>query len=256
MVTSEEPAVTGFVTRHTWPSQHGHGRGGRHILVAAYGGVATAFLTDLAAVLSVKMLLSGVRVASGVAVTTWSLSRWADRSRLGGRGVTPFVQGMRSWCLERGGGGHSDVKAPTGRLYSWSVRTMLVVNMLPSPCSMFVSYFGVVFERTTPEPPSAENATAIEVAMMSRPAWPPRHHHDALKRRNLVATAWAAATMSRQCWASRHGRDGLMRCDYSIDSASSLVLSYTSRSPGARNLRACETSQQRQGARQAEEMGQ
>ncbi|MQL68558.1 hypothetical protein Taro_000804 [Colocasia esculenta] len=29
------------------------------------------------------------------------------------------MQGTCLWCLERGGGGHSDVKAPTGRLYSW-----------------------------------------------------------------------------------------------------------------------------------------
>ncbi|MQM10428.1 hypothetical protein Taro_043326 [Colocasia esculenta] len=29
-------------------------------------------------------------------------------------GDVPIVQGTCSWCLEQGGGGHSDVKAPTG----------------------------------------------------------------------------------------------------------------------------------------------
>ncbi|MQL95185.1 hypothetical protein Taro_027855 [Colocasia esculenta] len=56
--------------------------------------------------------------------------------------------------------------------------------MIPSPCGMFVLCFWVVSERTAPEPPSAEDATAIEVAMMLRPAWPPRHHRDALGRRD------------------------------------------------------------------------
>ncbi|MQM10623.1 hypothetical protein Taro_043520 [Colocasia esculenta] len=122
-------------------------------------------------------------------------------------GVVPFVQGTCSWCLERGGGGHSYVEAPTGRLYLWS--------MLPFPCGIFVPCFGVVSERTAPEPPSAEDATATEAAMMSRPAWPPQHHRDALGRHDKVATAWATAIVSRQD----------------------------------------ETSQQRQGARRAEETG-
>ncbi|MQM18632.1 hypothetical protein Taro_051627 [Colocasia esculenta] len=118
--------------------------------------------------------------------------------------------------------------------------------MLPSPCGVLYHVFGVVSERAAPEPPSAEDATTIEVVMMSRPTWPPRHHRDALGR------------------ASRHGRDGPMCHDYSRDRlwscevpcfcgiftisascftcgtcASSLVRSYTSRSSGARHLRAC-----------------
>ncbi|MQL77588.1 hypothetical protein Taro_010000 [Colocasia esculenta] len=100
--------------------------------------------------------------------------------------------------------------------------------MLPSPCGVFVPCFGVVSGRTAPEPPSAEDATAIEGR------------------------------------ASRQGCDGLMRHDYSRDRlrscevscfcgvfavsasyctrgtyASSLVRFYTSRSLGARHLRAC-----------------
>ncbi|MQL74336.1 hypothetical protein Taro_006697 [Colocasia esculenta] len=55
----------------------------------------------------------------------------------------------------------------------------------------------VVPGRTAPVPSSAKDATAIEVAMMSRmsqPTWPPQHHRDALVRRDKVTTAWAAAT--------------------------------------------------------------
>ncbi|MQL69848.1 hypothetical protein Taro_002173 [Colocasia esculenta] len=80
--------------------------------------------------------------------------------------------------------------------------------------------FRVVSGRIVSEPPSAEDATAIEVAMMSRPGWPPRHHRDALGC-DKVVTAWAATIVSQQGWASRQG----------------------------------ETSQQRQGGRRAEEMG-
>ncbi|MQL74150.1 hypothetical protein Taro_006502 [Colocasia esculenta] len=102
----------------------------------------------------------------------------------------PVHAGDMSWCLERGGGGHSDVKAPTGRLYLWRF------SMLPSPCGMFVSCFGVVSKRIALETPSAEDATAIEVAMMSRPAWLLRHHRGALGRRDKVASALAAAICS------------------------------------------------------------
>ncbi|MQM13557.1 hypothetical protein Taro_046482 [Colocasia esculenta] len=81
---------------------------------------------------------------------------------------------------------------------------------------------------------------------------------DGLGCRDKVATAWAAATVSRQGWASRHGRDlsrdrlrsyevpyfcGVFTVSASYcsrgTSASFLVRSYTSRSPGARHLRAC-----------------
>ncbi|MQL68585.1 hypothetical protein Taro_000812 [Colocasia esculenta] len=71
--------------------------------------------------------------------------------------------------------------------------------------------------------------------MISRPARPPRHHRDALERRDKVATTWAAATVSRQVWASQQGRDGPMRRDYSRERG--------------------ETSQQWQGARRVEETG-
>ncbi|MQL88753.1 hypothetical protein Taro_021309 [Colocasia esculenta] len=53
---------------------------GRRVLVEASGGVAIAFLTDATTVLSVRTAFSGVR-----GVATWSLSRRADRSHLGGR---------------------------------------------------------------------------------------------------------------------------------------------------------------------------
>ncbi|MQL75811.1 hypothetical protein Taro_008168, partial [Colocasia esculenta] len=87
----------------------------------------------------------------------------------------------------------------------------------------FVPVFGVILGRTALGRSSAGIATAIEVTMVSRPARPPRHHHDALRRRDMVATALGVATFS-----STHGT-----------SASFLVRSYTSRSPGAWHLRAC-----------------
>ncbi|MQL68858.1 hypothetical protein Taro_001144, partial [Colocasia esculenta] len=48
-----------FVTRHTWPSRQGRDGGGRRILVVASGGVAAAFLIDVTAILSVRMVVSG-----------------------------------------------------------------------------------------------------------------------------------------------------------------------------------------------------
>ncbi|MQL68309.1 hypothetical protein Taro_000563 [Colocasia esculenta] len=127
------------VWRHTWPSRHGREGGGRHVLVTASRGVATTFLIDLIGVLSgacsvdatlsaVAFWFPGLRgltafwgrtggdrhdmVATPKGVATWSLSHWADPSHLGGRQFK--TEGMYSWCLERGGGGHYDVKAPTG----------------------------------------------------------------------------------------------------------------------------------------------
>ncbi|MQM07254.1 hypothetical protein Taro_040093 [Colocasia esculenta] len=58
----------------------------------------------------------------------------------------------------------------------------------PNRSALLVEHiFGVVSERVAPEPPSAEDATAIEVAMTSCPAWPSRHHRDAL------SFAWCSA---------------------------------------------------------------
>ncbi|MQL86010.1 hypothetical protein Taro_018537, partial [Colocasia esculenta] len=69
MVAPREPVAIDFGTRHTWPSRSS---------LAALGGIAAAFLTDLTVVLSVRTALSGVR-----SVVTCSLSHWADPSRLG-----------------------------------------------------------------------------------------------------------------------------------------------------------------------------
>ncbi|MQL87820.1 hypothetical protein Taro_020381 [Colocasia esculenta] len=95
--------------------------------------------------------------------------------------------------------------------------------MLPFPLWLFVPVFGVVSGRTALGPPSSENATCVEVAMMLRLARPPRHHRDALLRCDLVAAVFAVSTS----YCTRG------------TSASSLVRSYTSRSPSARHLRAC-----------------
>ncbi|MQL74162.1 hypothetical protein Taro_006521 [Colocasia esculenta] len=45
-------------------------------------------------------------------IATCLLSRQLDPSRLGAHRFK--TKATCSWCLERGGGGHSDVKAPTG----------------------------------------------------------------------------------------------------------------------------------------------
>ncbi|MQL80895.1 hypothetical protein Taro_013349 [Colocasia esculenta] len=165
-----------------------------------------------------------------MAIVTWSLSRQADRSHLGGRRfntkavphfpLSPFLFSfflllpllsslvilqrflvlVLRWCHPVRAG---DVLVVLGARRGWPFRgegpngsALLFESMLPSPCGMFVSCFGVVSRRTALEPPPpAENMTAIEVAMMSRLAILPRHHCDTLERRNLVTTAWATATV-------------------------------------------------------------
>ncbi|MQM14603.1 hypothetical protein Taro_047536 [Colocasia esculenta] len=62
----------GLVTRRIWPSCSCHSGGGRHILVAASDGVATAFLTDVTAVLSVRTVVSG-----DVVVVLGGRRRWS-----------------------------------------------------------------------------------------------------------------------------------------------------------------------------------
>ncbi|MQM12399.1 hypothetical protein Taro_045316 [Colocasia esculenta] len=61
----------------------------------------------------------------------------------------------------------------------------------------------VVLGRTVPGPLSAEIATAIEVAMMSRSARPPRHHYDALRHHNMVVTALGVVIVLRRPDVSR-----------------------------------------------------
>ncbi|MQL81166.1 hypothetical protein Taro_013616 [Colocasia esculenta] len=161
------------------------------------------------------------------------------------RGVIVELGARRRWPFRREGPNGSALLLEVGTLNSSRP------SMLPSPLRLWflvvwgcgsmriMLVFGVVSGRIILKPLSTEKATTIEVAMMPRSAWLPRHHHDALGCRDIIATAWAAATMSRQVWAPRQGRDGPMRRDYSRDIASSPVWSYTSRSPGARYLRAC-----------------
>ncbi|MQL86599.1 hypothetical protein Taro_019133 [Colocasia esculenta] len=55
----------------------------------------------------------------------------------------------------------------------------------------------VAFGRIVPEPLSADNATCIEVVMMSRLARAPRHHRDALLCRDLVGTGVAGRASGR-----------------------------------------------------------
>ncbi|MQM09532.1 hypothetical protein Taro_042407 [Colocasia esculenta] len=196
-------------------------------------------------------------------VATWLLSRQADPSRLGAVGLKTeavphflplaiffflllplssslafsrwffmLVVLVLRWCrLVRIG----DMLVVLGARRRWPSDVKAPTACSPPPMECLYRVFGVVFERVILEPPSAEEATSIEVAMMSRRPcqsrrpFQSRHHRDALERRDLVATAWAIATASRQ------GRDGSMHRDYSRETG--------------------ETSQQQQGARRAEETG-
>ncbi|MQM14735.1 hypothetical protein Taro_047670 [Colocasia esculenta] len=51
----------GSMSWHTWPSRHGPDEGGHRFLVVVSEGDATAFLTDLTAILSVRTASSGVK---------------------------------------------------------------------------------------------------------------------------------------------------------------------------------------------------
>ncbi|MQM21577.1 hypothetical protein Taro_054620 [Colocasia esculenta] len=108
-----------------------------------------------------------------------------------------------------------------------------MLSMLPSPYGMLYRVFGVVSGRTAPEPHLAEDATAIEVAILSRRPGRSRHDRGALEHRDLVVTAWATAIVLRQSSLL------LLLVVPVAPVLVSLVRSYTSLSPGARYLRAC-----------------
>ncbi|MQL91841.1 hypothetical protein Taro_024457 [Colocasia esculenta] len=177
------------------------------------------------------------------------------------------MQGTWSCRLERGGGSHSYEKAPT------------------------------VSERSAPEPPSAEDATIMEVAILSRRLGRSRQDRDALGCRDLVATATAdvgtiawdprprepvervlRATSvlelaAQQADSGAEGKTVVMTVALSRLQSSRgwsgtprTVRSTTRRRPaspvshclapcGPRSAWRGETSQQRQGARRAEETG-
>ncbi|MQL93282.1 hypothetical protein Taro_025927 [Colocasia esculenta] len=188
MVAPEEPATIGFGSGCARPSRSSRDGGGRRVLVAASGGAATAFLTDLIGVLSVRTVLSGVSF-------------------------------------------------PMYFPYS------------PPPVECDCAKFGVVSERIIPEPLSDENATAIEVTMMSRPPRPPRHHRNSLGCLDTVVTArWVVTIAETVVWWSRHA--GSMEFSTVVFSVPLVVSSFASALPFVG-----ETSQQRQGAHWAEETG-
>ncbi|MQM10035.1 hypothetical protein Taro_042922 [Colocasia esculenta] len=121
------------VLRHTWLSRHGRTGGGLRVLVAASGGIATTFLTDVTGVLSWFFMLEVF------------VLRWCHPVRAGG--VFVLLGARRRWSFLREG--------PTGRLYTWSFQYML--SMLPSPCGTFILCFGVVLGRAVLEPPLDED---------------------------------------------------------------------------------------------------
>ncbi|MQM21713.1 hypothetical protein Taro_054757 [Colocasia esculenta] len=95
--------------------------------------------------------------------------------------------------------------------------------------------------------------------MMSRPAWRPRHHRDALGCHDKVATTWSAATVSQQTWvedktsvdAPDRLTSGSTEFPTVVFSVPLVVSSFASAL-----LFVGETSQQRKDARRAEETGQ
>ncbi|MQL69853.1 hypothetical protein Taro_002174, partial [Colocasia esculenta] len=104
-------------------------------------------------------------VAPGESIATWFVWRHTSPSRHG-----------------RDRGGRRILVATSGGVaiaFLTDVTTVLSVRMALSGVR-----FGVVSGRIVPEPPSAEDATAIEAAMMSRLRWPPRQRRDAFERRD------------------------------------------------------------------------
>ncbi|MQL81083.1 hypothetical protein Taro_013533 [Colocasia esculenta] len=86
----------------------------------------------------------------------------------------------------------------------------LLLEHAPLPLVVCCIGFGVVFGRFVPEPLSAENATCIEVVMMSRQAGLPRHHRDGLMRRDLSKDSLGRQQqkvslqyLPQQYWSSR-----------------------------------------------------
>ncbi|MQL84709.1 hypothetical protein Taro_017226 [Colocasia esculenta] len=106
MVAPQEPVATGFGMRRTWPSRNGRDGGGCRDCFSDRFDCCGGFRN---------------MVTTTGGVVTCLLSRQVDPSRLRAHrwhlvhvGGVLVVLGVR-------GGGHSDMKAPTGRLYSWSV---------------------------------------------------------------------------------------------------------------------------------------
>ncbi|MQM19659.1 hypothetical protein Taro_052669 [Colocasia esculenta] len=169
-----------------------------------------------------------VAMGVGVAFLSWRPKVRAALTRPGQPSHSGFsvFEGTCSWCLERGGGCHSDVKAPTGRLYLW--------------------------RRTTLEPPSAEDTTCREVAcrrdiittLSSVAAWSqrlglPQQRRDRVGCRDKVAMARYITTTAETCYVLAKS----VFCG-----VFAVFSSYCTRGT-------CETSQQQQGACRAEEIG-
>ncbi|MQL88544.1 hypothetical protein Taro_021099 [Colocasia esculenta] len=192
--------------------------------------------------------------------TTWIAIAFAFP---GLRGEVVVVLGARRrWSFLREG--------PNGSAHL--VELSYMFHMLPSPSWKYRYHvFRVVPGRIAPEPPSAEDATTIEVVILSRRPFQSRHDRDALEHRNVIASARASATLSRQelSWLVWDAEDGLGVLPGTGQpvlflTASLLVapeplgevrLLNSGRVRVGRRRRGGETSQQWQGARRAEETG-
>ncbi|MQL68859.1 hypothetical protein Taro_001145, partial [Colocasia esculenta] len=132
--------------------------------------------------------------AGDVLVVLGARRRWPFRSEGPNRSTLLLEVVFSSWF---GGGFHG-------------LMAFLHDEHAPLPLwNVCIGFFGVVFGGVIPEPPSAEDVTAIEVAMMSRRPCRSRHHRNALERRDglghhdSVTTGLGVATRSRRPDASR-----------------------------------------------------
>ncbi|MQM17464.1 hypothetical protein Taro_050436 [Colocasia esculenta] len=120
-------------------------------------------------------------------------------------------------------------------LVSECENSMLEVDMLPSPCGLPISCFGTIFRRRVPKLPPAKNATPLEAAILS--GWPgrPRQDRGALGHHDLVAIGRRDHVATARCVVTSAMRQISDPCHF--------------------RFFYCETSQQRQGTRRAEETG-
>ncbi|MQM03358.1 hypothetical protein Taro_036139 [Colocasia esculenta] len=225
----------------------GHGAPGRRVLVVT-GVVSDACSIDAAC----------LGIATAFPVSEASVLRWC-RPACAGDMFEPFGARRRHSFLREG---------PNGFVLRVEVGTLhpLALSMLPSPLYIvFPLWFGawecensMLEVERVPELPPTENATPLEAAILSR--WPgrPRQDRGALGCRDLVATARAVATA--RCVATsavvtiawdphpREPVEGVLRATRVLELAATRQTLEHGENGG-------ETSQQRQGARRAEETG-
>ncbi|MQM22218.1 hypothetical protein Taro_055267 [Colocasia esculenta] len=169
------------------------------------------------------------------------------------RWVVPFMQGTCSWSLERGGGGHSDVKAPTGQLYLWSSLVWSYTSHLPSarhlracPDGSVKSFAELSWLAWDTEDGRSSTqyrlASPFLTASLFEALEPPREaRHETVVRPNYGGYCCVLCVLphSDETWSDK---------DTGMFGIASL-------SPDYDHPITCETSQQRRGAHRVEETG-